>query len=147
MTAMTLPDSLPPLSPFDPDALTRALADGPPFRFLAVFGSFATGKDHAGSDVDIAWLPADRHLGLGDELALQVALARAAGRDVDLVRTDTASTLCRMEIARHGRLLAGDPDAFAAFRAAAIAEYLDFEPAFRAASERFRRRLAQGSGS
>ncbi|MFY9343939.1 MAG: nucleotidyltransferase domain-containing protein [Planctomycetota bacterium] len=129
------------------NGLHAAIAAGPPARFLALFGSQATGTAHAGSDIDVAWLPADTDISLGQELAFQAELTRMAGREVDLVRVDQTSTLCRMEIARHGILLAGDRSAFARFRAEAIAEFLDYEPAFRAASERFRRRLAAGGSS
>ncbi|HEX5051214.1 MAG TPA: nucleotidyltransferase domain-containing protein [Planctomycetota bacterium] len=126
--------------------LRTALADGPKSHFVAVFGSEATGTASADSDIDLAWLPADPELPLADELALQAELTRVAGREVDLVRLDRASTLLRFEVARDGALLAGSPGAFSRFRVEAIAEYLDYEPALRAASERFRRRLAAGGG-
>lgn len=77
------------------------------------------------------------------ELDFQAELTRSAGRAVDLVRVDQASTLVRHEIARDGILLAGNRDAFVRFRAEAITEFLDFEPALRDASERFRRRLLE----
>jgi len=132
--------------PFDA-SLRAVVAAGPPAHFFALFGSQATGTAHAGSDIDVAWLPADPEIPLGAELALQAEMTRVAGRDVDLVRVDRTTTVCRMEIARHGVLLAGDRQAFARFRAEAIAEFLDYEPAFRAATERFRRRLAAGGSS
>ena len=126
-------------------ALRTTLARGPEARFVAVFGSQATGAARTDSDVDLAWLPVDPDVALGEELAMQAELTRVAEREVDLVRVDQASTLCRMEVARHGRLLVGSPASFSRFRAEAIGEYLDFEPALREATERFRRRLA-GSG-
>lgn len=128
-------------------SLRTVWANGPSCHFVAVFGSFATGTATAGSDLDLAWLPTDPDLPLAEDLALQAELTRVAGREVDLVRVDRASTLLRMEVARDGRLFLGSSAAFTRFRAEAIAEFLDFEPALRAASERFRRRLAAGGGS
>ncbi|MBK8979791.1 MAG: nucleotidyltransferase domain-containing protein [Planctomycetes bacterium] len=110
-------------------------------RFVAVFGSRVTGGARPDSDVDVAWLPQDPDVTLAKELELQASLTATVRCDVDLVRVDRASTLCRMEIARHGELLCGDRDAWIAFRAAAIAEFLDFEPALRSASRRFAARL------
>lgn len=125
-------------------ALRDALANGPASHFVAVFGSRATGTARADSDIDLAWLPADPNIPLSEELALQAELTRVAGGEVDLVRLDRASTICRHEVARDGQLLTGSPASFARFRAEAVGEYLDFEPALREATERFRRRLAAG---
>ncbi|MCA8975945.1 MAG: nucleotidyltransferase domain-containing protein [Planctomycetes bacterium] len=122
-------------------ALAEVIRAGPPARFFVLFGSAATGRARADSDLDLAWLPTDRELPLSEELALQAELTRAAGREVDLVRLDHASTLCRHEVARDGVLIAGDRDAFIRFRAVAAAEFLDFEPALRDATARYRRRL------
>ena len=126
------------------DRLIQAIGAGPPARIVVLFGSAATGKMRPDSDVDIAWLPVDGDLLLARELEFQVALTLAAGREVDLVRLDHASTLCRSEVARSGDLLSGDRPSFVKFRAEAIGEFLDFEPALREASARFRRRVVAG---
>jgi predicted nucleotidyltransferase len=101
---------------------------------------------HDGSDVDIGIIPADPGLALAAELELQASLARACGREVDLVRLDRAPTLVKWEVARGGRVLleSGRFEA-ARFIAAAASEYLDYAPSFTLAAERFQRRLA-GSG-
>ena len=130
----------------DHERIRHAFDAGPATRFAALFGSQATGKARDHSDVDIAWLPVDRDVPLADELALQVALTRALGREVDLVRTDRTSTICRMEIARDGQLLYGDQAAFTLFKVEATIEFLDFEPAWRQANELFQRRLAERAG-
>lgn len=126
------------------ETLRAVIARGPAAHFVAIFGSRAVGTARADSDLDLAWLPTDPNVSLADELALQAELTRAAGCDVDLVRLDRASTICRHEVARDGRLLAGSAASFTRFRAAAIGEFLDFEPALREATERFRRRWATG---
>lgn len=126
-------------------ALRTTLASGPACHFVALFGSRASGTDRADSDIDLAWLPVDPQVSLAAELALQADLTRVAGCEVDLVRLDRASTIVRHQVARDGRLLCGSAASFARFRAEAVGEYLDFEPALREATERFRRRLAGGS--
>jgi uncharacterized protein len=129
---------------FVADTLQAAIANGPRAHFVALFGSAAKGGMRADSDIDIAWLPADAALPLSAELAFQAALTLAAGREVDLVRMDQASTLCRNEVARSGIQLAGERSSFVRFRAEALAEFLDFEPALRDATERYRRAILAG---
>ena len=125
-------------------AIQQVLAVSPVAHFVAVFGSRAKGRSRTDSDLDIAWLPVDRGVSLGDELQLQASLTRATGIEVDLVRVDQASTLCRFEVARDGLLVQGSRESFVRFRAEATAEYIDYEPVLREAGERFRRRLAAG---
>jgi predicted nucleotidyltransferase len=131
---------------FDPERLATTIAAGPPARLVVLFGSAAKDQMHAGSDIDIGWIPADPDLSLGDELGFQAELTGAAGREVDLVRLDRASTICRYEVARSGIQLAGDRSEFVRFRAESIGEYLDFEPALRAATERYRQAMLAGVG-
>jgi predicted nucleotidyltransferase len=140
-----VPTSITRVGPGLEHDLRQTLARGPEAAFVVVFGSEATGKARADSDLDLAWLPLDRAIPLARELELQAELTHVAGREVDLVRVDHASTVCAMEIARDGRLLAGDRDAWVRFRAEAIAAWLDYAPALHAANERFRLRLAAGS--
>lgn len=129
------------------DELLQLLAKGPAAHFFALFGSVAKGTHSADSDLDIAWLPRDLALPLATELEFQAALTAASGREVDLVRVDRTSTLCRREIAVDGILLAGSQDDWLRFRVEAIGEFLDFEPAFRDASERYRRWLVANARS
>ncbi|MBI5368158.1 MAG: nucleotidyltransferase domain-containing protein [Planctomycetes bacterium] len=127
------------------DRMRAALATGGSVRLAMLFGSAATGTLRAGSDVDIGVLPLGADLTLRQELDLQVALSRACGREVDLVRLDRAPTLVRWEVARQGVLLwASTPHEAPRFVAEAASEYLDFAPAFERAAETFRRRLAAG---
>lgn len=131
---------------FQADRLATTIAAGPPARLVVLFGSAAQGRMRDHSDVDIGWIPADADLSLGDELTFQANLTAAAGREVDLLRLDQASTILRYDVARDGILLAGPRSEFVRFRAEAIGEYLDFEPALREASERFRRAILAGIG-
>lgn len=124
--------------------LRSALAAGPPLRLALLFGSAATGRLHALSDVDVAILPADPAASLSDELALQARLEQACGRKVDLVRLDDASTLLRWQVARDGHVLLAEPASEAVrYRARAASDYGDFLPALVRASRVFAQRLAQ----
>jgi predicted nucleotidyltransferase len=130
---------------FPRDRVEVALRSGPPLRLAMLFGSSADGSVHAGSDVDIAILPEDPELSLEAELGLQSELGRITGRSVDLVRLDRAPTLVRYQVAKRGvPLLEAGPFEAARFVAAAVAEYLDFEPSLLRAAALFRRRVADG---
>ncbi len=129
------------------ERLAGVLRRGPALRLAVLFGSMAKGTDRPDSDVDVAVLPAADGWTTDGELDLAAELSRAAGREVDLVRLDRATTLLRAQIARDGvPILAAGPFEFARFRAQATAEYLDFAPVFAHHAERFRRRLAEGDG-
>ncbi len=119
------------------------LEAGPPLRLAVLFGSYASGRAHPKSDIDIAILPADSTLSLGHELALAAELSRSLGREVDLVRIDRASTLVRWEIARHGVLVLAEPAwEWVRFRANTASEHADIEEALGRAAELLRQRLA-----
>ena len=123
--------------------LAGVLASGPELRLAVLFGSAATGRSHAASDVDIGLIFA-REESLARELDLQLALERVVGRSVDLVRLDEASTLVRWQVAVHGVPICAAPHEWSRFRARAASEYADFRPAFEAAAARFQRRLLEG---
>ena len=79
------------------------------------FGSTAGGRTHAGSDVDIAFLPAAPVEPVA-RFELQERLAARMGCDVDLVDLRHASTVMRMQVISTGGLLAAfDPAAQGAF--------------------------------
>jgi predicted nucleotidyltransferase len=126
------------------DRLRAALADGPPLRLAVLFGSAATGRARAGSDVDVGIIPADPALALHDELALAAALSAAVSAEVDLVRLDADAPLLGAQVAREGVcLLEAEPGVFAAFRAEAISLWLDFEETIAPHRALFLRRLAE----
>ena len=128
----------------------RAVIDGgPPLRLAVLFGSAATARLRADSDVDIGIVPCDPELSLGEELELQARLEAVCGRSVDLVRLDRASTLLRWEAARSGvPIVTEAPHTFSRFQAEAAIEHADLMEVLGPAAERFRRRLAStGEGS
>jgi hypothetical protein len=77
-----------------------------------------------------------------DDLSLQTALTLAAGREVDLIRLDRASTLLKWQVAKSAvPLFEATPGESARFRARAAGEYADFSPTYAQHAETFRRRL------
>ena len=112
------------------EALRGCLAGRTDLRFVVLFGSFAKGKANAGSDVDLAIVPVGP-FSLNDEGDLAEVVARATVRELDLVRLDrTEDIVLRREVA-HGELVwESERGAFAAFRARAQVEWLDFEPVY-----------------
>jgi uncharacterized protein len=127
-------------------ALVDALQSWPGVRLAVLFGSAARGRPGPDGDLDVGVLYAPE----GESaVALEVALARAAGRRVDLVRLDAAPPLLRFEIARDGRvLLERTPHAWTDFRARAMTDWWDWAPTARllnrAAVERLRATVADG---
>ena len=112
------------------DGLRDVLADDPRIAYAIAFGSSARGSATEQSDLDVA-------LGLleGQSLtplelgALAARLEQAAGRAVDLVLLEEAPPGIAYRIFRDGRpIVQRDPRALAERKAAAILEYLDFQP-------------------
>jgi predicted nucleotidyltransferase len=110
------------------EAVCRLMA-GAGVDLAVLFGSAAKGKLRPNSDIDIGILPSsDGALGFEDELALGAELERILGREVDLVRLDTASTVLRFEASQGRRLYESRQGAFADFVARALVEYEDLRP-------------------
>lgn len=127
-------------------ALRACLEAFPEVRLAVLFGSEATGAAHALSDVDVGLRLAGAP---SPTAALEAALARAAGRAVDLVLLDAAPPLLRFEIARDGHLLTErDPHAWADFKARAMVDWWDWAPTAHSlnalAARRLREEIARG---
>jgi predicted nucleotidyltransferase len=125
-------------------ALRQALEGDETVALAVLFGSFAKGRAHAASDVDVAIVPA-RDLSLEGEAALVARLERATGRTVDLVRLDrTEDLVLRREVALGALLWETNAGAFARFRAEAVVAWLDFEPVYTRATKLYLQRVAEG---
>jgi predicted nucleotidyltransferase len=123
------------------EAIGGVLTAEPSVSLAVLFGSTARKTSRSTSDVDIGVLGVDP-TALG---ALEVALARAAGRRVELVAHDTAPPLLRFEVTRDGRvLLERTPHAWSDFKARAMVDWWDWAPTarrfHRAAAARLRER-------
>ena len=126
------------------EPLKRALEATPEVRLAVLFGSAARRHEGARSDLDVGVLFDKGH---DANPALEVALSRASGRRVDLVRLDEAPPLLRFEIARDGRpLVERAPHAWADFRARAMIDWWDWAPTARMVYAAAVRRLRERTG-
>jgi predicted nucleotidyltransferase len=124
-----------------PSSVGRLLAEAG-VEVAILFGSAANGRMRPDSDTDIGILGSVGHdLDIDAELALGAALERVLGREVDLVRLDTASTLLRFEASRGRCLHEAREGAFADFVARALLEYEDLRPILRRCAEGMFRRM------
>jgi hypothetical protein len=124
-----------------------ALASGEPVVLMYLHGAHARGTQSPLSDVDIAVLaePAavgDRRFELDFLSRLQVTCGRD---DVDLVILNTAGSIIKDRVVRHGRVIyaRGERDRVL-FEASAIKEALDFEHLSRVYDKALFRELAEG---
>jgi uncharacterized protein len=118
----------------------------PGVRLAVLFGSTARERATRGSDIDIgvSMLP-----GMKVPPSAQVALERAAGRQVSVTHLDDAPPLLRFEISRDGVvLIEREPDAWARFRAQAMIDWWDWAPTarmmHRAMGQRLRKEAERG---
>lgn len=126
--------------------LRRVIATGPPPRLVVLFGSRARGTAREESDADVGIVPVGE-LSLEAELNLAAALSGASKMEVDLVRLDRADPLLAREAARTGvAVFEARPGEFAAFRANAISEWLDFDETIAPHRARFLARIAGTGG-
>lgn len=100
---------------------------------LLLHGSYATGKQHPGSDLDIAYLTTqplshDRQLKLHSDLADVFGDSRQ--RELDLKSLVHADPLFQYEVTRDSQLLFGERDTYDDFRAHAAIRYRDSQDIF-----------------
>jgi predicted nucleotidyltransferase len=90
------------------DALVDRL-ESAPIELALLFGSYATGRATAGSDVDVAVAYEAGIANVMDEhLSLVADLTRILGRDdIDVVRLTAVDPRIAVEALEHGRLLVG----------------------------------------
>jgi uncharacterized protein len=75
-------------------------------KLLAIFGSFATGKQHKKSDVDILiQFEVDKEKSLLNLVRLQFKLQRILGRKVDLVTTESLDQYIKDNILNNMRVI------------------------------------------
>lgn len=72
-----------------PLTLTEILRSQPDVELAMLFGSMASGRTHAGSDIDVAVL-CTSPLTAQRKMALIAELAQATGRPIDLIDLRTA---------------------------------------------------------
>ena len=96
-----------------------------------LFGSMATGRDHRGSDIDLA-IVVKKTISSRERLRLEANLSSRLRRDVDLVVFGQAAPLLQHQILKYGRLICeNDPTERVRQEVQARAEYLDTRHLFR----------------
>lgn len=103
------------------------LAHFPQITIALVFGSAASGRQHADSDLDIA-VAAKQALTADEKMAMVGALAEQTGRPVDLVDLKVVSEPLLGQIVRHGRRLFGSDTQYGELISRHIFEQEDFMP-------------------
>ena len=100
-------------------------------KFVILHGSYATGRSHKGSDLDIAVL-AKKELGFKQMLKLYGELADIFGdntrRELDMKTLNRVDSLFRYEVTRDGVLLYGDPTDYEEYKAVSYRMYEDAKP-------------------
>lgn len=109
------------------------LATQPEVAAAYIFGSVARGRMWAQSDVDVAVIFApeagDKPARFDRRLELEMALADLVHKKVQVVDFETAPVPLRYQIRKYGRVVVDkDPPRRVRLEAAAIGEYLDFQP-------------------
>lgn len=125
----------------DLDHLEKVFRKYPDIQAAYLFGSTASGKTHAKSDLDLAILPKKSSM-REQKLDLLADLAREGFCDVDLVFLDTKDVVIKFESVRQNRLLycAKDFDANAFF-SLTLRQYFDFVPYLKTQREAYKRRV------
>ncbi|MEW6540763.1 MAG: nucleotidyltransferase domain-containing protein [Bacillota bacterium] len=138
----TVKETVPPVSVREVKTVTpeeiiittkEYLATQPDVAVAYVFGSVARGRMWAQSDVDVAVIFApeagDKPARFDRRLELEMALGDLVHKNVQVVDFETAPVLLRYQIRKHGRVVVDkDPLRRVKLEAAAIGEYLDFQP-------------------
>ena len=115
----------------DVTALTEYLAAQPDVMAAYLFGSQATGRARAKSDVDVAVLlnEEDSVARFERRLQMMVEVSDVCGREADVIVLNDAPPLLQHQVLKHGRLLyERDRRARIEFEIRAGKVYADLEP-------------------
>ncbi len=128
-------------------ALARALERRPEVLEAYLFGSHATGRAQAHSDIDVAVYVAEvPNAPFGYEAQLATDLMSALGENrVDVVLLNRAPPLLYHRVLRDGvRLLSRDPRAMTVREGRALSRYCDYLPQLEKADAAIRARIERG---
>lgn len=109
------------------DALELWLNEHPEILLAVLFGSYAAGREHASSDVDLAVATA-APLSVDERVALHLSLSRALDREVDVVDLHTAHGLILIEALQGEWLRRGDVKLLTRIATRHVYEQADFAP-------------------
>lgn len=99
----------------------------PQIVLAVVFGSVASGRQRADSDLDIA-VAAKQALTADEKIALVGALAGRIGRPIDLIDLRVVSEPLLGQILRHGRRVLGSDTLYGGLISRHVFEQADFMP-------------------
>jgi len=130
----------------DLEVLPKVFRKYPDIQAAYLFGSFAAGRVHEQSDLDLAIVPRRRTI-REKKLDILADLARCGFCNVDLVFLDTDDIVLKYEAVRHNRLVyqAEDFDRGAMY-SRVVRQYLDFLPYLKVQREAYKRRILIGQG-
>ena len=121
-----MPETLPSTAAID-DSLRAVLAHFPEVGLAILFGSVASGRARADSDLDIA-VEAQQVLTATQIIKLTQALAGTTGRPIDLIDLKTVTEPLLGQILQHGRRLLGSDTLFGQLISRHLLAQADFMP-------------------
>ena len=113
-----------------------------------VFGSVATGKDRADSDIDIAVLfieGLDKQVRFDLRLSIAAELAGLTGREVDVIDMQAAPLFLQHQVSRFGYLLFEKDHAYrVAYDVKSRRQFLDFSPRLEIRNQQMINKVLEG---
>jgi hypothetical protein len=126
--------------PFDRDAIAGIFERYPGVLAVYLFGSQATGRARADSDIDLAIVPRDPSV-RKRKLAMLTDLAREGFSSVDLVFLDVKDVVLRYEAVHQNRVIYQTDDFDrGSYYSKIVRMYLDFRPYLRVQREAYKQR-------
>lgn len=115
----------------------------PEIQAVYLFGSVASGKANAQSDIDLGILPRNSSL-REKKLDILADITARGFNNVDIVFLDTLDIVVKFEVIRHNKLIyrADDFDS-GSFFSLTIRQYLDFLPYLNIQCEAYKQRILQ----
>jgi predicted nucleotidyltransferase len=107
--------------------LREVLSHFPQIELALLFGSVASGRQRAESDLDIA-VAAKPALTVDEKIALVGALAERTGRPIDLIDLNLVSEPLLGQIVRYGRRVLGSDGMYGGLISRHLFEQADFMP-------------------
>ena len=104
-------------------------------KFIILFGSQAVGDRHENSDFDVAVLTArEKNISVlenySEILDFLSNVLDIPDYRIDLTNLNKANPFLKYEVVSSGKLLYGDEDEYADYRAGAFKDYIDSQPLF-----------------
>ena len=99
-------------------------------KLIVLFGSFASGKNHKDSDVDLAVLGFEK-ISFEKQLKLINEFSQIFEQEVDLTIINNVNPLLGFQISKNSLLLVGSQQDFVKFKLRAFHAFIDYAPYFK----------------